>query len=86
MKKNLRCARIYKRLAETAVLEADGDAGLWRDPDLQIALTWRQEAKPNKAWAQRYHPEFDRAMDFLDRSVAEREENSGQRVTAQTSN
>ncbi|HEU4934682.1 MAG TPA: peptidoglycan-binding protein [Pyrinomonadaceae bacterium] len=68
-----RSARIYKRLAETAVLEAEGKASLWRDPDLQIALTWRQEAKPNQAWAQRYHPEFDRAMDFLDRSVKERD-------------
>ncbi len=68
-----RSARIYKRLAETAVLEAEKKASLWRDPDLQIALTWRQDAKPNQAWAQRYHPEFDRAMDFLDRSVEERD-------------
>ena len=68
-----RSARIYKRLAETAVLEAEGNAGLWRDPDLQIALTWRQQAKPNQAWAQRYHSEFDSAMDFLDRSVEARD-------------
>ena len=68
-----RSARIYKRLAETAVLESEGTAGLWRDPDLQIALTWRQEAKPNQVWAQRYHPEFERAMKFLDRSVEERD-------------
>jgi peptidoglycan hydrolase-like protein with peptidoglycan-binding domain/energy-coupling factor transporter ATP-binding protein EcfA2 len=68
-----RSARIYKRLADTAVLEAEGRAGLWRDPDLQFALTWREEAKPNPAWAQRYHPEFDRAMNFLDRSVETRD-------------
>ena len=68
-----RSARIYRRLAETAVLESEGGASLWRDPDLQIALTWRNESKPNQAWAQRYHPEFERAMDFLNRSVAERD-------------
>jgi peptidoglycan hydrolase-like protein with peptidoglycan-binding domain len=68
-----RSARIYRRVAETAVLEKEGGAGLWRDPDLQIALTWRQKAKPNEAWAQRYHREFDLAMSFVDRSVVERD-------------
>ena len=67
-----RSARIYRRLAETAVLEKEGGAGLWRDPDLQIALTWRQKEKPNKVWAERYHHDFDLAMSFLDRSVEER--------------
>jgi len=67
-----RSARIYRRLAETAVLHSEGRAGLWRDPDLQIALTWREQAKPNQVWAQRYHPEFAMAMKFLDDSVAAR--------------
>lgn len=68
-----RSARIYRRLAETAVLHKKGDAGLWRDPDLQIALAWREESQPNMAWARRYHPEFALAMDFLDQSVAARD-------------
>src|SRR5262249_14531811 len=68
-----RSARIYKRLAETAVLEAEGKAGLWRDPDLQIALTWREQSKPNETWARRYHPQFASAMRFLDDSVAARD-------------
>jgi tetratricopeptide (TPR) repeat protein len=66
-------ARIYRRLAETAVLYREGGAGLWRDPDLQIALTWRDQSNPNATWAQRYHPEFALAMSFLDASVAERD-------------
>jgi energy-coupling factor transporter ATP-binding protein EcfA2 len=61
-------ARIYKRLAETAVLYSEGRAGLWRGPDLQIALKWREEDKPNQVWARRYHPEFKNAMAFLDKS------------------
>jgi len=68
-----RSARIYRLVAETAVLEAKGGTELWRDPELQIALTWRQKARPNKVWAQRYHREFDLAMSFLDRSVEERD-------------
>jgi FOG: WD40 repeat len=68
-----RSARIYRRLAETAVLHKEGGAGLWGDPDLQIALTWREENQPNRVWARRYHPEFPLAMDFLDQSVAARD-------------
>jgi tetratricopeptide (TPR) repeat protein len=64
-----RSARIYRRLAETAVLHKEGGAGLWRDPDLGVALTWREQSNPNKVWAQRYHAEFPLAMNFLDESV-----------------
>ncbi|HEV7473456.1 MAG TPA: hypothetical protein VGN90_05355 [Pyrinomonadaceae bacterium] len=68
-----RSARVYRRLAETAVLHKEGGAGLWRDPDLGVALTWRQQSNPNKVWAKRYHPEFPLAMSFLDESVAARD-------------
>jgi WD40 repeat protein/energy-coupling factor transporter ATP-binding protein EcfA2 len=68
-----RSARIYRRLAETAVLHKEGGAGLWRDPDLSIALVWREESQPNEVWAQRYHTEFPLAMNFLDESVAARD-------------
>jgi cytoskeletal protein RodZ len=41
---------------------------------LQIALVWREESQPNEVWAQRYHTEFPLAMNFLDTSVAARDE------------
>ena len=66
-------ARIYRRLAETAVLHKEGGAGLWRDPDLGVALAWRKESNPNEVWAKRYHPEFQLAMNFLDESVNARD-------------
>ncbi len=66
-------AQIYRRLAETAVLYQQGQAGYWRDPDLQIALNWRNEYTPNEAWGQLYHPEFVSAMKFLDKSKASRD-------------
>jgi len=68
-----RSARIYRRLAETAVLYNEGKAGLWRDPDLGVALTWRELTNPNQVWARRYHPEFASAMNFLDESVTARD-------------
>jgi len=68
-----RSARIYRRLAETAVLHKEGGAGLWRDPDLGVALTWREQSNPNQVWAKRYHSEFPLAMGFLDQSVTARD-------------
>ncbi len=58
-------AQIYSRLAETAVLHGAGQAGLWQDPDLQVALKWQEQSQPNEVWARRYHPEFADAMRFL---------------------
>jgi hypothetical protein len=58
-------AGLYRRVAETAVLHKEEKAGLWRDPDLQVALGWRERAKPTAAWAKRYSYHFDLAMRFL---------------------
>jgi len=64
-------AKIYRRLADTATLYKEDKAGLYRDPDLQIALSWREENQPNKTWADRYYPGFEGAMAFLDESHEE---------------
>ena len=73
-------ARIYRRVAETAVLHREGSEGLMQDPALQFAIDWQQQSKPNAAWAERYHPEFEESMAYLEQSkvardaaVAERE-------------
>ncbi|MCP4192166.1 MAG: hypothetical protein GY768_16260 [Planctomycetaceae bacterium] len=60
--------RIYKRLSETALLWKQDEAGLYRDPDLQIALSWLDTAKPNDAWAARYDSNFSVAVKFLEDS------------------
>src|SRR5215475_3801776 len=67
-------ARMYRRLAETAELHEAGKANLWRDPDLQLALDWRDKGKPIPAWATRYHEGFKHAIGFLEASVALRDE------------
>ncbi len=63
-------ANIYRRLSETAVLFSNDQAGLWRDPDLQIALDWRKKNQPNEIWAQRYDSHFSGAMSFINKSRA----------------
>ena len=67
-------ARVYRRLAETAVLHEAGEAALWRDPDLQFALDWWERDEPNAAWASSYSPHFDEARHFLEASREARDE------------
>jgi WD40 repeat protein/tetratricopeptide (TPR) repeat protein len=61
-------AGIYHRLSESADLHERGKAGLYRDPELGIALAWRESKRPNAAWAERYRPRFATAMAFLEAS------------------
>lgn len=68
-----RSARTYQRLAATAELNRAGAEGLLRDPGLQVALDWREANRPNAAWAQRYEPDFDSAMKYLEASVTARD-------------
>jgi WD40 repeat protein len=66
-------ARSWRRLAEAADSHAAGEASLWRDPELQLALDWRDKNQPNEVWAARYHPGFRAAMQFLSESSEARE-------------
>jgi tetratricopeptide (TPR) repeat protein len=66
-------ARIYRRLAETAALHANGKAGLLHDPELENFLAWKEKEHPNTEWGLRYHSGFDQAMAFLDQSRLARE-------------
>jgi len=61
-------AGIYHRLSESADLHYRGKAGLYRDPELGIALAWRESKHPNAAWAERYRPGFATAIGFLEAS------------------
>lgn len=60
--------QMYNRLAEAAAMYQVGKAGLWRPPDLQLALNWQAKHKPTLVWGQRYNPAFERTMIFLEYS------------------
>jgi len=64
----------YKRLAETALLHEHGRAGLYRDPDLQMALDWEAQEAPDKGWAMRHHQGFAEAIEFLHESKRVRDQ------------
>lgn len=64
-------AQLYLRLSQSAELYQQGKTGLWVNPELQLALQWNEQTKPNATWALRYNPAFERAMTFLDYSRKE---------------
>ncbi|MBN2212753.1 MAG: hypothetical protein JW723_00785 [Bacteroidales bacterium] len=60
--------QMYLRLSEAASLYQVGQSGLWRPPDLHLALNWRKTQRPTLAWAKKYNPAFEKVMVFLDAS------------------
>lgn len=66
-------AEVYRRLCSSAVLYNSGQSGLYRDPELQLALDWKAKYVPNSRWAQQYNSLFEQAEDFLKLSVSERD-------------
>ena len=60
--------QMYNRLAEASGLYQTGKTGLWRPPDLTIALNWKKKQQPTLTWAERYNPAYERAMVFLNTS------------------
>ena len=63
--------QMYQRLAEAAAMYQTGKTGLWRPPDLQLAMAWRDKQNPTLTWAQRFNPAFERTLVFLDTSDQE---------------
>jgi tetratricopeptide (TPR) repeat protein len=66
-------AEFYVRLSQAAAWFEAGSAGVWRNPELELAVRWRDENDPTPAWAERYDAGFERAIRFLDRSIEERD-------------
>lgn len=70
--------QMYQRLSEASAMYQQGKTSLWRPPDLQLAINWRDQHKPTLEWAQRYDPAFERAMVYLrtsEREYTNEEEN-----------
>ena len=55
----------YQRLSDASALYQQGKTGLFKAPDLQLAMSWREQQKPTLAWAVQYNPAFERAMVYL---------------------
>ncbi|MFZ5941173.1 MAG: hypothetical protein ACOYXB_11430, partial [Bacteroidota bacterium] len=63
--------QMYNRLSEAAKLFQEGRTSLWRPPDLQLALNWREKQRPTLTWAMQYNPAFERAIVYLETSDKE---------------
>ncbi len=63
--------QMYLRLSEASAMYQQGKTTLWRPPDLQLAIDWRNLQKPTLTWAERYNPAFERAMVYLRTSEKE---------------
>ncbi|WKV11763.1 nSTAND1 domain-containing NTPase [Marivirga harenae] len=61
-------AQIYLRLSEAANKFQQGSGGLWRPPDLQLAIEWRNSTKPTLKWALQYENNFEAVILFLEKS------------------
>jgi len=66
-------ASFYARISQAARWHAEGVAGLWGTPEIELAGRWRRETRPTAAWAARYDDGFERSMAFLEASQREME-------------
>jgi hypothetical protein len=64
-----RSRRIYLKLADVAAAWQDGQASLYRGPELTEARRWWKQETPTQSWANRYDSRFDVARRFLAKSV-----------------
>jgi WD40 repeat protein/energy-coupling factor transporter ATP-binding protein EcfA2 len=75
--------QMYLRLAEAASQYQVGKTGLWRPPDLHLALNWKKTQQPTLAWAKKYNPAFEKVMVFLDASEKKYQQEEQNKVRLQ---
>jgi WD40 repeat protein len=63
--------QMYLSLSEASAMYQQGKTTLWRPPDLQLAINWRDQHRPTLQWAERFDPAFERAMVYLRTSEKE---------------
>ncbi len=72
---------MYMKLSEAAFNYQQGRVELWKPPELQKALAWRELQDPNPAWGAQFDPAFERTLVFLSTSVEEHTSNEERKVT-----
>jgi WD40 repeat protein len=75
--------QMYLRLSEASELYQQGKATLLKQPDLQLAIDWREKNKPSLSWAQKYNPAFERAIVYLRTSEKEFLETEDRKIRRQ---
>jgi WD40 repeat protein len=62
---------MYLKLSEAAFKYQQGKVELWKPPELQKAIAWRDLQEPNPAWGAQFDPAFERTLVFLSTSEEE---------------
>jgi len=65
-------AENYLQLAEATKMHKQKKKDYLSGSELQLALEWRETAKPSATWANRYKEGFEECMEYLDASESER--------------
>ncbi len=63
-------AAVYRDLVYAARRYRRHKGALWVEPDLSRGRQWQEKQQPNPAWADRYGPGLDEALEFLRDSEA----------------
>ena len=71
---------MYLKLSEAAFNYQQGRVELWKPPELQEAVAWRDLQEPNPAWGAQFDPAFERTLVFLSTSVEEYNSNEERKV------
>jgi WD40 repeat protein/energy-coupling factor transporter ATP-binding protein EcfA2 len=74
VKEESRWAEIYQLLENAAIRKEQGEFSLYRSPELDIVLDWKDKQNPSQYWAARYGAHFELAMAFLEESQAAEED------------
>lgn len=65
---------MYLRLVNDAQRYESGASGFLKPPELNIFQKWFENQKPSKIWANQYHPNYQVAIDYLNKSILAFEE------------
>lgn len=63
--------QMYLKISEASALYHQGKKGLYTQPELMEAITWREKFKPVLHWGIQYDPAFERALVYLKTSENE---------------
>jgi WD40 repeat protein/energy-coupling factor transporter ATP-binding protein EcfA2 len=56
---------LYKRLSEKSILFDKGLTDYLKPPDLDLALSWYEQQKPDELWSNQFHSNHDRTIAYL---------------------
>lgn len=73
VEEEIEASKTYLNLSDSAKLYKAEKKDLFKGTELEVALSWQNENKPNEIWASRYSSQFAQAITFLEDSFEKAE-------------